>query len=358
MTLGKGRSPSDQLGTLQEAFGRILNVQVQDYDFGWNFDDREFPQDLTTARPLQIAASVGEKEILSMLLAHGAAIDSVEGQHRTALHYAARHGQIAMVKLLLEAGANPNALDEDLKSPAMRAAEQRYVDCVLALTEAGADIQLRNAGGQTALHLSAESGAKDVFIFLMGKISGLELATEDKRGLSALNLAWCRPLAFPMSFLLSLAPSPATYASENNNILNAAISYHSTIGLKMLLRRIPTYVLLKLLDRREPWRGTPLHTAAIDEKLDIMTLLLDLGAKLEIEACEHGTVLMGACAIGRLASVRFLVAKGARTSYMQDGKFYSALLAAKNHPAVRRWLLVGRFVEGPRLLTYKEANQG
>ena len=138
MTLGKGRSPSDQLGTLQEAFGRILNVQVPDYDFGWYFDDREFPQDLTTARPLQIAARTGNSQILSMLLAHGASIDSVDGRYATPLHTAADHGQIAMVKLLLEAGANPNALDRDLQSPAMRAAEQGHVNCVRILLEAGA----------------------------------------------------------------------------------------------------------------------------------------------------------------------------------------------------------------------------
>ena len=195
-----------------------------------------------------------------------------------------------------------------------------------------------------------------MFIFLMSKISGFELATEEKRGLSALHLAWCSPLAFPTSFLLSLAPSPATYASEKSNIMTAAIIFNSTTGFKMLLRRIPTY--LGLLSQRDLWMGTPLYTAATYEKLDIMTLLLDTGAQLEIEACEHGTALMGACATGRLASVRFLVGKGARTSYMQDGKFYSALLAAKHHPDVKRWLLVGRFLEGPKLLTYKDANQG
>lgn len=83
-----------------------------------------------------------------------------------------------------------------------------------------------------------------------------------------------------------------------------------------------------------------------------MNVLLEAGAQLELEGSEHGTPLMAACAAGRLAAVKVLVARGARTSYVKDGQRYSAPLAAKYHPEVRRWLLVGRFLEGPKLLTY------
>ena len=355
--LGKVRNLSGQLGTLQEALGRIVNVQVRDCNFVSPWYGEHFPSELTTATPLQIAASVGNLQIVTMLLAHGASIESVDGHHMTALHYAADHDRIAMVEFLLGAGANPNALDSDLESPAMRAAKQGHVKCVRVLLEAGADIQPRNSYGETTLHLAVKFRAKDMFIFLMSKMSGYDLATEDIWGRSVLYSAMCEPMAFPMGFLLSLAPSSVAHASEKSNILNAAIKYRSTAEFKMLLLRIPAFLLLVLLNQRISRTGTPLYRAAIDEKLDMMTLLLDMGAQLEIEACEHGTALMGACATGRLASVKFLVAKGARTSYMQDGKVYSALLAAKYHPDVKRWLLVRRFVEGPKLLTYVEAEE-
>ena len=351
---GKGRSFSDQLGTLQEALDRTVSVQVRGDGSFWYWNGEPFLSKFATARPLHIAASMGSSQIGSMLLAHGASIDSVDGNHKTPLHYAANHDGIAMVKLLLEAGANPNALDWILQSPAMKAAEQGHVDCVRVLLEAGADIQLRDERGQTALHLAAESGAKDMFIFLMSKMSEYELATEDIWGRSFLHAAMCEPLAFPMSFLLSLAPPASAYESQSYNILNGAIAYRSTTEVKMLLRRIPAYLLLGLLNHRVRIDGTPLHVATVVEKLDMIKILLDTGAQLEIEACDHGTALMGACATGRLAAVKLLVAKGARTSYMQDGQLYSALLAAKYHPEVRRWLLVGRFVEGPKLLTNKE----
>ena len=351
--LGKGRSFSDQLGTLQEALDRVVNLQVRDESFVWYWNGKPFPDRFILARPLHIAASIGNLQVGSMLLAHGASVGSVNGRYATPLHYAADDGQIAVLNLLLEAGANPNALDWNCQSPAMRAAEQGHVNCFRVLLEAGADMQLRDLWGQTALHLAAEFGAEDMFIFLMNKMSGCEMATEDILGRSVLYAAMCQPLAFPMSFLLSLAPSAAAYASETRNTVTTAILRRSTTEFKMLLRRIPASLTLRLLNQRDVQRGTPLHSAAIDEKLDIITILLDAGAQLKLEACDHGTALMGACAIGRLASVKFLVAKGAKTSYVQDGQSYSAFAAAKNHPEIRRWLLVGRFSEGPKVLTYK-----
>ena len=136
--------------------------------------------------------------------------------------------------------------------------------------------------------------------------------------------------------------------------MNAAVENRSKAEVRMLLRRLPTSDLPIILNHRALSGGTPLHTAATMAKIDTMTLLLDAGAQLELEGSEHGTALMGACATGRLAAVKLLVARGARTSYMKDGQFYSALLAAKYHPEVRRWLLVGRFLEGPKLVTWKE----
>ena len=79
--------------------------------------------------------------------------------------------------------------------------------------------------------------------------------------------------------------------------------------------------------------------------------LLNVSADIEVEGGEHGAPLMAACAAGRLLTVKTLVAKCARTSYNNvDGITRGVLRAAKSHPEVREWLLVGRFRDGPRLL--------
>ena len=58
---------------------------------------------------------------------------------------------------------------------------------------------------------------------------------------------------------------------------------------------------------------------------------------------------MTACA-DRLLAVKCLVSKGAKLHYTKGGSTIRALDKAKNFPEIKRWLLVGRYIEGPRLL--------
>jgi hypothetical protein len=60
---------------------------------------------------------------------------------------------------------------------------------------------------------------------------------------------------------------------------------------------------------------------------------------------------MAACATGRLSAVKMLVKLGARLAYFKEnGIALTAFEAAKHHPAIVRWLLVGRLMEHPKLL--------
>ncbi len=354
---GKGRTLSDQLGTLREAVGRMMNMKVQGDMFRWSWASspgKLFPKEFNTATPLHIAARGGHSQVVRMLLDYGASIDDLDSGLGTPLHYAAANGQTAVIKILLDSGANPNAVDSYLDSPCMAAASNGHVESVRTLLKVGVDTQLRNRYGQTALHLAAISGAKNVFVLLMSTMSRHDLGAEDIWGEPVLYGAICRESDYPMSLLLSHTPPVAAFESQTDNILIAAIENRPASDIRQLLRRLPTSPLRRFLDYRALYGGTPLHVAATMAKLDTMNLLLDAGAQLEPEGSEHGTALMGACATGRLAAVKLLVARGARTSYVKDGQFYSALLAAKYHPEVRRWLLVGRFLEGPRLITWKE----
>ena len=309
-----------------------------------------FPEALETAKPLHIAAYQGHSSIVRMLLAYGAFVDCEDTNFATPLHYALYNSQRSMMQLLLEAGANPNAVDSKLNSPCIIAAEHDDADALRILLEGGADIQIQNWYGETTLHVAAFSGAKNVFVSLCNDATMLYLGTEDARG-QTIFLEAVRNDSILMNYLVSLAPPAGAYESREYNILGAATAYRSTAEVRMLLHRTPAGCLTKFLNYRAPVNGTPLYMAAIMSKLDTMTLLLDFGAQLEVEGSEHGTPLMAACATGRLAAVKLLVARGARTSYVKHGgQVYSAFTAAKNHPRVKRWLLVGRFVEGPNLL--------
>ena len=360
--IGKGRTQSGQLGTSQEAVDRMVNIQVRGDMLRWSWyatSKENFPEALETARPLHIAAYKGHLPIVRMLLAYGAFVDCEDTNLATPLHYALYNSQRSMVQPLLEAGANPNAVDSRLNSPCIIAAEHDEADALRILLEGGADIQLRNWYGETIFHVAAFTGAKNIFVSLWNDATMHYLGTEDARRQTILLEAVCNT-SIPMNYLVNLAPSAGAYESREYNILGVATTYRSTAEVRMLLHRTPTECLTKFLNYRAPVGGTPLYIAAIMSKLDTMTLLLDFGAQLEVEGSEHGTPLMAACATGRLAAVKFLVARGASTSYVKDGQVYSAFIAAKYHPKVKRWLLVGRFSEGPKLLKQrtKEGRSG
>lgn len=335
-------------------------MQVRGDMLRWSWyatSKEEFPKALKTARPLHIAAYKGHLSIVRMLLAYGAFVDCEDTNLATPLHYALYNNQRSMVQPLLKAGANPNAIDSKLNSPCIIASKRDEADALQTLLEGGADIQIRNWYGETILHVAAFSGAKKVFVALCNDATVHYLGTEDARGQTIL-LEAVRNTSIPMNYLVNLAPPAGAYESREGNILKVATAYRSTAEVRMLVRRTPTVCLPKLLNYRAPVGGTPLYVAAIMTRLDTMTLLLDFGAQLEVEGSEHGTPVMAACATGRLAAVKLLVARGARTSYVRYGQVYSAFTAAKYHPKVRRWLLVDRFLKGPKLLKQRTEEAG
>ena len=339
---------------MPEALDRLLNIQLSGdrlYWQGQGLPEFWFPKSLETATPLHIAISGGNFQIAEMLLGHGACVDSVDGNFATPLHYAAGYGNTPMLNLLLDAGANPNNMNSDLESPYRWAVVNGHVGSVKVLEKGGADIHLRDRFGATTLHRAARFGAKDSLVFFsMNTATRQDFDAEDIWGRSFLFEAVRQP-SIPMNYLVNLALPDKAYEARQDNLLVGAIEQRSTTEVKMLLRRVPTSLLPDLVNRRSFFSETPLCSATRLFKVDMMTLLLEAGAQLELEGSLHGTALMMACATGRLTAVKLLVARGARTSYVNDdGILYSAFAAAKNFPLIRRWLLVGRFSEGPKLL--------
>ena len=189
---GKGRTLSDQLGTLSKTLDRMINMKVQREKLCWPWAATSgawYPGVLSTAAPLHIAAYRGHSQVVRMLLDCGASIDGLDSNFWTPLHYAAANGQTAVVKFLLDFGANPNAVDWILDSPCMAAALNGHVESVRALLIVGVDMQLRNWYDQTALHIAAHSGAKDVFVLLMSTMTRYDLGAEDIWGQSVLYKA-------------------------------------------------------------------------------------------------------------------------------------------------------------------------
>ena len=317
----------------------------------------------TGATPLTIAAThptcranCKASKITRQLLEAGALVNKANFESETPLHMAAESGEVETIEVLLGYGANPQARDYWLRTPAMIAARQGHLKALLMLLRNGVGYDEVDASGNSIVHHAACSGMLEEFCHLLSSSNGDLLGEENKDGDSVLSLAftWAGDKV-PM--LLNAAPSQEAYCTENSNPLSSAVQNLSMTELmmKMMLKRVPREILAKLLAHQDWYLGTPLYAACTiatsTSQNAMIDLLLAAGADLELQGGDEGSPLMGACAAGRLKVVKHLVRKGARICYIEDGRVFSALCAAKHFPEILRWLLVGRYLEGPKLLT-------
>jgi ankyrin repeat protein len=77
----------------------------------------------------------GNAELLKQLLAEGAAVDEVDEEGRTALHFAVGYGEIPCAKLLIEAGAKLDLVDNNKNTALHYAAGYGQAESVKLLVE-------------------------------------------------------------------------------------------------------------------------------------------------------------------------------------------------------------------------------
>lgn len=308
--------------------------------------------------PLILATRVKNHKIERLLLEAGSLVDEGDLDHETPLHHAASLGDEEMVELLLDFGANPQVRNNNLETPAMFAAAGGHLQALQALSRNGADLQMLDRNRCNALHEAVYSSSTELFLYLMATMNGYDLAQKTTSGESALDIAFRFSQHNMQILLLNIAPSPGAYCPGERNILTAAVENPSMTAavMRMLLRRVPQELLPTLLTHRSKFYNTPLYAACTQTGLSLQTtminLLLGAGGELETEGGDYGTPLVGACAAGRLQVFKLLARKGAKTFYCNEhGQSFSALRAAKHFPEIVRWLLVGRYIKGPGLLT-------
>ena len=107
---------------------------------------------------MHLAASGGFRDLVRLLLHHGADARATDAGGWSALHWAAERGDAELASLLCDAGAEPRTSNRVGVSPLHSAAEKNAADVALVLLRHGADVCAVNAVGDTPLHWAAEKG--------------------------------------------------------------------------------------------------------------------------------------------------------------------------------------------------------
>ena len=88
--------------------------------------------------PLHLAARYGRTEIVSVLIAGGAAVNPAAYRKNTPLHWAAEYGHVAVVKEQLKAGADWTKKNDLGRTPLQLAIERGKKEVEQILRQAGA----------------------------------------------------------------------------------------------------------------------------------------------------------------------------------------------------------------------------
>jgi ankyrin repeat protein len=247
--------------------------------------------------PLSEAVKAANVELVRMLLDAGAHADESNADGQTPLMLAAHNGAVPMAKLLLRHGANVNAREQWRGQTAlMWAAAQDYPQMVRLLVQHGARINIREAyndwldkatqitsepraqyrpeGGLTPLFYAIRAGCQDCVETLVKAGANVNMPTPE--GVTPLISAIDNLQYGTAKYLLQHGANPSTWDWYGRTPLFAAVDMHTYIQ-----RFVRGYGL-----QTQPSEHQLQHedkTTAVD----VVSLLLDMGVDPNVQLNLH-----------------------------------------------------------------------
>ena len=311
-----GASQNGSIYTIRILIDRGADIQFTDFKKGRN--------------ALHIAAKYGQPEAIEMLCSRGAIVNAADANGLTALMHAAKNGHSKCIQALLNRGANVILLDNNGYSPLHHAGKQGHKHALNACIEAGVPLDLKcYEEGKTALMLAAQYGRKESVFTLMDK--GADINTKSsKEGLTALMLAGKEGHKGTVLTLLAGGAHSNLCDIYGWTALHFAGSWgrKETAGFLLVYGRAKIDYIGQTKNGAKPGL-TPLMVAAKAGQVEIINLLVDFGATLDIKAELDGRSALAACAaIGVVKSIETLVACGADIEIRDNEQRTPLMIAA------------------------------
>jgi ankyrin repeat protein len=255
--------------------------------------------------PLMAAARSGSVAAVDALLAHGAAVDAREPwRSQTALMWAAAEGHTDVVRRLVGAGADVKARSKNGFTPLLFAAREGRIGTVGALLELGSRLDeslavssIETAGGVArtqsepsldAFLLAAGNAHFELAAFLLHRGANPNAAP---RGWTALHqVSWVRKMGEAGS---NDPPPRGSGEMTSLEFVKALVAHGADVNARVSARRLPVGS-----SRLNFVGATPFFLAARTADLELMRLLLELGANPRTATAEGTTPLMVAAGVG------------------------------------------------------------
>lgn len=141
-----------------------------------------------TGSPLEQAIMKGDAGVVKLLLMHGADANGKKRGGRGYLNDAIMFSSKEIVRLLVAYGADVNAYDKIIGgTPLTHAIRRRQIEIVRLLLDSGANVNLSEVDGMTPLMVATRMGRKDIVRLLLEY--GADASIRDKKGNTAISYA-------------------------------------------------------------------------------------------------------------------------------------------------------------------------
>jgi len=240
----------------------------------------------------------------------------------TALTFAAREGDIESARKLLDAGADINQATEYGWTPLLTAVNNRNYRLAMLLIERGADVNRANKGGWTPLYLAVDNRNIEGGDYPVPKpdLDHLDL-------IKALLAKGANPNAkvkdntltrtiFTMQWFFEDGATPFIRASQSSDVALMKLLLEKGADVKAVTANGDSALTASA---GIGWVDGVTYERSPAENLEAVRLLLDLGVDPNHANNEGRTPLMGAALKGRPEVVKLLVDRGAKLELRDRG---------------------------------------
>uniref|UniRef100_A0A8C3WQH3 RING-type E3 ubiquitin transferase n=1 Tax=Catagonus wagneri TaxID=51154 RepID=A0A8C3WQH3_9CETA len=237
---------------------------------------------------LQVAAYLGQVELVRLLLQARAGVDLADDEGSTALHYAALGNQPEAARVLLSSGCAANTLNSTRSSALHVAVQRGFLEVVRVLCERGCDVNLPDAHADTPLHcaISAGTGATGI-VEVLTEVPGIDVTATNSQGFTLLHHASLKGHTLAVRRILARARQLVDAKKEDGftALHLAALNNHWEVA-QVLIRegRCDVNVRNRKLQ-------SALHLAVQQAHVGLVPLLVDSGCSVNAEDEEGDTAL-------------------------------------------------------------------
>ncbi|NUM89141.1 MAG: ankyrin repeat domain-containing protein, partial [Bdellovibrionales bacterium] len=280
--------------------------------------------------PLGVAAAYGRRELVGLLVGHGANLNFQNRFGDTPLMNACLEaGHLDTAVFLLQAGANPNLRKANGGTALTTSGWYGHTAIVERLLQFQADPTIQDEFGETALTYALQRQKPETALVLARTGKGLGAANQDGR----FALFWAgREGYLEVARTILDQGAPVNQATKNGvTALHGAAFTGKADVMALFLDRGAA------VNARSVNGATPLHDAV--GYLPAATLLLDRGADVNALTVRKESPLFLAASGGHLPVVQLLASRGANMNLANDRGETPLIVSSRGHSGVALDLL-------------------